>query len=280
MEAIIRTGRAFYGLAMTITGIVQLYYADFRTVLIPPWPEWRLNPTLAAYVVGVIMIAAGITIIGSKWGREVALVTGSLLFSIFVFWHLPYLLFIQPHSISNLGLWAEASKALALSGGAYVVAGSYIDDQRQLPAIIKPLENLIPFGRIFFSITMIEFGIDHFLYIDFIKTLVPLWIPGQAFWTYLAGAALVAAGVAIIFRIKTKISAGLLGLVILIWFFVLHIPRAIADPVTGNGNEIVSAGDALAFSGIALLIAFLGDYPTTHLKKRADVVSEPATTEA
>ena len=184
MEAIIRAGRACYGIAMIITGIVQLYYADFRTVLIPPWPEWRLNPTLAAYVVGVIMIVAGIVIISSKRGREVALVTGSLLLAVFLFWHLPYLLFIQPHNISNLGLWAEASKALALSGGAFVVAGSYIEDARQLPPTIRPLENLIPYGRIFFSITMIEFGIDHFLYVDFIKTLVPSWIPGQAFWTY------------------------------------------------------------------------------------------------
>jgi uncharacterized membrane protein len=273
MEAITRTGRTFYGIAMITTGVVQLYYADFRTVLIPPWPEWRLNPVIASYIVGVIMIAGGTTIIFSKRGREVALVTGGLLLALFIFWHLPYVLFIQPHDISNLGLWAEASKALALSGGAFVVAGSYVEqNDRQLPDLLKPLETVVPYGRIFFSITMIEFGIDHFLYIDFIKTLVPGWIPGQAFWTYLAGAALIAAGVAIIIKFKIKFSAGLLGIIILIWFFVLHLPRAIADPVTGNGNEIVSAGDALAFSGTAFLIAIFN--PKTRRKKNSDRVSE------
>lgn len=268
MEVITRAGRACYGISMVITGIVQLYYADFRTVLIPPWPQWRLTPTLAAYIIGVVMIVAGIIIIISKRGREVALTTGTILLALFLFWHLPYLLFIQPHDITNLGLWAEASKALALSGGAFVVAGSYIEDHRPLPEIFAFPEKLIPYGRIFFCIVMIEFGIDHFIYIDFIKMLVPAWLPGQVFWTYLAGAALIAAGLAIIFKVMTKLSAALLGIVILIWLFVLHIPRAISDPVTGNGNEIVSAGDTLAFSGIAFLIAFLSDNWKTQAKKK------------
>jgi hypothetical protein len=42
---------------------------------------------------------------------------------------------------------------------------------------------------------------------------------------------------------------------IFLWFVLLHIPRAIADPFTNNGNEVASAFDALAFSGIAFLIA-------------------------
>jgi hypothetical protein len=35
---------------------------------------------------------------------------------------------------------------------------------------------------------------------------------------------------------------------------VLHIPRGIADPHSGDGNEWTSVFEALSFSGIAFLI--------------------------
>lgn len=89
----------------------------------------------------------------------------------------------------------------------------------------------------------------------FVAMLVPNWIPWHTFWGYLAGIALVAAALGIILNIQLKLAADLLGAIVLIWFITLHIPRAIADPVSGNGNEIVSVFESLAFSGIAFLIA-------------------------
>jgi len=42
---------------------------------------------------------------------------------------------------------------------------------------------------------------------------------------------------------------------ILIWFIILHIPRAMAQPVAKGGEEVASAFSALAFSGITFVIA-------------------------
>src|SRR5262249_43194653 len=116
-------------------------------------------------------------------------------------------------------------------------------------------QKFIPLGPIFFSITMVAFGIDHFLYPDFVATLVPDWIPGHVFWTYFAGVALIGAGLAIIFRVKLALVSLLLGIMIFIWFIILHIPRGIADPHGDKGNEITSVFEALAFSGIAFIIS-------------------------
>ena len=111
-------------------------------------------------------------------------------------------------------------------------------------------------GRVFFSIMLIAFGIDHFLYTGFVATLVPNWIPWHIFWTYFAAVTLIGSGVCIMFKIMIRQVSILLGIMLFIWFIILHIPRAIAaDPNADKGNEITSVFQALAFSGIAFIIA-------------------------
>jgi hypothetical protein len=61
--------------------------------------------------------------------------------------------------------------------------------------------------------------------------------------------------VAIVLNIRRKTIAILLAVMLFIWFIILHIPRAVADPFGSQGNEVTSVFEALAFSGIALLIA-------------------------
>jgi hypothetical protein len=56
-------------------------------------------------------------------------------------------------------------------------------------------------------------------------------------------------------KIKAGLAATLLGIMIFIWFIILHVPRVIASPVAYLGSEITSAFIALAYSGIAFVIA-------------------------
>jgi hypothetical protein len=102
---------------------------------------------------------------------------------------------------------------------------------------------------------MIVFGIDHFLYTEFVATLVPCRIPGLVFRTYFAARAPVSSGVAIILKTKIRLIGILPGIMLIIWLVNLHIPGAVVDPYMDNGNEVTSVFEALAFSGIAFVIA-------------------------
>jgi len=106
-----------------------------------------------------------------------------------------------------------------------------------------------------FYLTIISFGIDHFLYAKDVADYIPSWIPNRLFWAYLAGVALLSSGIAIFLRIKLRLAARLLGTMIFIWLIILHIPKAIASPFAGKGGEVTSAFLALAYSGIAFAIA-------------------------
>jgi uncharacterized membrane protein YphA (DoxX/SURF4 family) len=84
---------------------------------------------------------------------------------------------------------------------------------------------------------------------------VPSWIPWQYFWTYFAAVALIGGGMAIILDFRVRLFANLLAIMIFLWLILLHIPRAIADPHSLNGNEITSVFEAFAYPGIALVLA-------------------------
>jgi uncharacterized membrane protein len=255
MEMLLRAGRTAFGICLIGLGIQGMFYSDFDPVFLPDASSWLPFHTALEYVWCLMLILSGLSIILEKKSKEVSLVLGGIFLILFLFCQVPYLLFVDPNG-KALGSWTKALKELAFSGGAFVVAGSYASSTIQ-PAsrLLNLLQKLIPFGRVFFSITMIAFGIDHFLYSEFVATLVPDWIPNHIFWTDFAGVALIGSGVAIIAKIKLKIVAGMLGTMIFLWFIFLHIPRGIADPYGNRGNEMTSVIQSFGFSGIAFVIA-------------------------
>jgi uncharacterized membrane protein YphA (DoxX/SURF4 family) len=244
-------GRIFYAIGLIGIGIQHFIFADFIPVMAPFWPAWIPGRPFWAYAAGSALIAAGAGIIFDIHARTVAALSGAVILVLVMLEHVPGQLAANPR---NLGAWTNTFKALTMCGGAWVVAGSL---KERTSNITRYLEILMPIGRFFLPITVIVFGIDHFLYTGFVASLVPSWIPGAMFWTYFAGVALIAAGIGMILRIQARLASLLLGIMIFLWFIFLHIPRAIADPHSAKGNEWTSVFEALAFSGIAFILAAL-----------------------
>lgn len=225
-------------------------------MIVPLWPGWIPGRPFWAYAVGAALVAAGVAILFNIKGRTVAAVLGAVILVLVVVDDIPGQL---AHYPAHLGVWTNTFKALTMCGGAWIVAGTLVAGSltERTSGVTRYLEPLMPFGRFFLPITVIAFGIDHFLYPAFVATLVPAWIPGHVFWTYFAGVALIAAGVGMIVRVLPRLASLMLGIMIFLWFIFLHIPRAIADPHTALGNEWTRVFEALAFSGIAFMLAAL-----------------------
>jgi uncharacterized membrane protein len=258
MKGTAKVGHVFYGIAIVAYGIQQLVYADFRSVQVPAWQSHIPLLSVWAYITGIGLIAAGAAVIFGKRAREVFLALGGIFLFLFLFVQIPFEIFGEVNSSLHFGLWTDDLKGLALAGGAFVMAGSCPEDKAtslKKSALIQLLKKFIPLGSIFFSITMISFGIMHFMYEEFVSTLVPAWVPDHSFWTYFAAVTLIGSGMAIILKIRDGAIAMLLSVMIFLWLIMLHIPRAIADPLGSRGNEVSSVFDALAFTGIALVIS-------------------------
>jgi len=99
-------------------------------------------------------------------------------------------------------------------------------------------------------------GFAHFKFHDFIiKDFIPAYIPFHAFWTYFCGIALIAGGVGLLIKQTRRWAAALTGLMILLWFFLLHIPRASYAP--HDYGEWMGVCESFTFSGILFTLAGL-----------------------
>lgn len=105
-------------------------------------------------------------------------------------------------------------------------------------------------GRIVFSAVMIVFGLMHMMAGGDMAPMVP--IPPQTFWIYFTGAALIAAGIAIIIQKMAMLASTLLALMLLIFALTLHLPGALDGDQSAMSNflkDLALAAAALFFGG-------------------------------
>ncbi|MEK6480873.1 DoxX family membrane protein [Catalinimonas sp. 4WD22] len=103
-------------------------------------------------------------------------------------------------------------------------------------------------ARILFAVPFVIFGLFHFMNASAMAGMVP--VPGGAFWVYLTGAAMLAAGVAILAGKYARIACLLLALLLLIYVFTIHLPGAMG----GNQQSITNLLKDLAMAGGALAV--------------------------
>jgi uncharacterized membrane protein len=241
MENLIKAGRLFFAIMLAGLAGQQFYYGEFMPVLVPPFATRFPGEVILVYLFSVILVVVAVGIVLNKQARTLALGLAGLFLALILFCHIPYEVWVDPNN-NSIGAWNQALKESAMAGGALLVAGSYLGG--------------FGYGRIFFAVTMIVFGTEHYIWAQGVATLVPSWIPGHLFWTYVAGTGLIAAGIGFILRVQIRLAGLLLGGAIFIWFLTLHIPRAVVAPATDHGNELASVFEALGFSGICFLIAY------------------------
>lgn len=253
MENLIKLGRIFYGIGVAGLVTLHFFFSGFRPVFVPETSNHILTSPPLIYIFSIAIIALCIFMLVNFKAKASALIVGLLFLILFLVFHAPNHIV---NNLTNVGAWTNALKILALSGGAFVMADSYHSEKLTSNPFFDFLEKIMPYGGVFFSIMMIVFGIDHILYAQGVATLVPSWIPFSLFWTYFAAVALIGTGVCIIFKIKVKMVGILAGIMLFIWFLILHLPRAFSMPaLADNGNEWSSVFQSLAFSGIAFVLA-------------------------
>jgi uncharacterized membrane protein len=98
----------------------------------------------------------------------------------------------------------------------------------------KPIGRL---GELLLATPMLFAGCLHFLHGPGVAKIVPPWMPWRLFWAYLTGSALIAAGISIALRRQTRLAATLLGVMLLIFVLLIHLPSMI-NSVFDNPDDV------------------------------------------
>jgi uncharacterized membrane protein len=245
VDRLVSLGRFFYAIGMIAFGLEHIVFGGFVTRVVPSMPATMPGGLIVwRYAVAAILIASGLAILFRFYARAIALLLGLLIFLSVILLYVPL---VAP-TPTNGGLLTMMFKAVAFSGGAFAIARTFAKSNPHASGLA-----LLWIGRLFFGSFLVLCGILHFIYRDFVATLVPQWIGNQMFWTLFAGVSLIAGGIGINVPRLSRPAALLVGLMIFSWVFLVHIPRAMAAK-PGDSNELTAVFEAIAMSGIAFVL--------------------------
>ncbi|HMB91610.1 MAG TPA: hypothetical protein VKP65_12230 [Rhodothermales bacterium] len=251
MDKLIPIGRTFFALALIGLGIEHFIFQDFITGRAPAWPASVPGKLIWAYLTGALFIVIGVAILSRKKARPAAVLASVLICLWALLRHIPV---VAADSLLS-GAWTQAGKALTFVGGTLAIAATFpkmeMDGNTSLMKAINLKSEFILVGRICLGLFLVLTGIQHFLFTEFVASLIPAWFPGDAvFWTYFAGMALVAGGVGLFIPQTARLAALLSGLMVFSWFWIVHLPRTFLGV-----SDSIAVFEALAVSGIALVLA-------------------------
>jgi uncharacterized membrane protein len=246
MSTLSSPGRLFYALAVTLIGIQFIIYSDFNSTLFPLQPLLA-GKNLVLRSFGIITVLCGFAMGIEKFAEQAAILLALMLVLVFFTIHVP-VIYEHPR---NGSAWTASAEVLAIAMGALMYPANFrINKLKKKPS--KLLLQVAGWGLTIFGFTLFVFGVQHFVYTEYVASVMPSWILLANFVTYLAGILFILISVAFILRRRIQISALLFSIIFLIIILIVHVPRLINHPQLRD--EWTSGFIAMAMLSIGLMI--------------------------
>jgi len=88
----------------------------------------------------------------------------------------------------------------------------------------RGLDKIVALANLCYAVPLAVFGMLHLFGPDFVKGLVPRYMPGRMFWVYFVGCALIAASLSIATKIAVRWSGLLVGIMMFMFVAMLYLP--------------------------------------------------------
>ncbi|PYO88366.1 MAG: DoxX family protein [Gemmatimonadetes bacterium] len=219
-------GHAFFAAVMIWLGLMGLSKGTFVPVW-QPVPKWVPAREPLAYLCAFISLASGI---GLLW-RRTAAVAARVLFVSLMVWllvlRLPNFFFETP---VVLVAWTFGSTAVMVAAAWVLYVWFASDRDRQRFGLFAD-DRGVRIARVLYGLSLIPFGLAHFMYLDATTVLIPRWLPWHVAWAYVTGAAFIAAGLAMTVGVFARLAAALSTLQMGLFGLIVWVPRVLAGAV-------------------------------------------------
>jgi len=236
-------GWRFFGLGVMALGMLCLVWGDFLPG--QPVPKNFPDRGILAYAAAALMLVAGAAI---EWRRTVVFGAAALT----AYYTLIVVILMNGRVVlthyAEFGAYSGAAEQLAIAAAGLIIlaATANIDAARAA--------RLTRLGQWAFGACALLFGGAHFFYMNMTVPLIPKWLPpSQVFWAYATGIGHIAAGLAILTGVQSRLAAILLTIMFASFTPLVHLPMLLADP----SNRYIWSENALnlALTGAAWVVA-------------------------
>jgi uncharacterized membrane protein len=211
-------GHTVFSATMIGLGIVGLLYPDF----VPVWNPFRASVPgreLFLYLGVLISLTSGIGLLVPR----LATVAARLLLATLLLWLLLFRLPNFLHEPLFAACWTVFPLAVMLAAAWVLYVWFAADWDRKHLSFVSS-NNSLRIARVFYGLSLIFFGMAHFLAVQATTPLVPNWLPAHLFWAYFTGSAFIAAGVAVLIGLYARLAAALSALQIGLFLLLVWIP--------------------------------------------------------
>jgi uncharacterized membrane protein len=171
---------------------------------------------LLIYLCALVSLITGL---GLCWPRSAA-VAARVLFGCLALWWLTFRVREIVLAPSSFPAWDGCAETTVMLAGAWALAR--VGGRAGLRA-----------AGILFGLSLVAFGLAHFVYPAQTAALVPQWLPAHLVWVYLTGSAFLAAAVAVLTGVRARMAASLAALQIGLFTLLVWVPilvRGSKDP--------------------------------------------------
>ena len=226
----LRPSHAVFAAVLIGLGLIGLIYGNSAEIW-EPIPKTLPGRPVMIYLCALIEIGAGIGLLL----RPSVILACRALFPFLLLWlallKLPGLLQAPKVMVS----WESFGEVAATSAGGWCLFAAHAGawEQRHLKLAVG--ESGIHAARLLLIAALPMIGLSHFVYHDLTASLVPKWMHFPLGWTYLTGAASLAAAAGMLFGVYPRLAANLEAAMLWIITLLVWVPRVASQP-TDQGN--------------------------------------------
>jgi uncharacterized membrane protein len=132
---------------------------------------------------------------------------------------------MQPTIFAAFLAFSRTAFAMSAAGLALLVIGLWAAKNDIVQA--RGLDKIVALANLCFAVPLAVFGALHLFGPEFVKDLVPKYMPGRMFWVYFVGCALIAASLSIATKIGVRWSGLLVGIMMFLFVAMLYLPFAL-----------------------------------------------------
>jgi uncharacterized membrane protein len=225
---------------MIALGVMGLIAGDFTQIWLPV-PKWVPGRTPLAYLCALVSLGCGVGLLS----RRMAPSASRVLFAALLLWvlvlRLPNLFYQTP---LVLVAWSFGATAV-MTAAAWVLTIWFADDRDRARFGFIADARGVRMARVLYGVSLIPFGLAHFMYLKETTVVIPDWIPWHVAWAYLTGAAFIVAGLAVAVGLFGRLAATLSTLQMGLFGLIVWMPRVFAGTLSDFQRGEVIATFAL-----------------------------------